>query len=215
MLSMTSADPRALEAWNSTSLWPRRQEVNQQVVESGLYSLEPLQGPAAVWCISGSGHTLTDMHICLSGDKEKQIIVLDDSCGDVKIQDSVFEGGTLTLSGTGCYVRFTNTSFHFCTLIVRGGAVVELSGSRFESGLSDGTGICILAAGEGSKVQATDCEVTGGYQALLVDSGATLDATRLVCNGAPVNGVEARGRGTRLTMVDSTVAGCMLSLIHI
>ena len=113
------------------------------------------------------------------------------------------------LSGEGCHVRFTNTSFHFCTLVVRRGAVVELQGTRFESGLSDGSGICIVASGEGTRVLATDCEVTGGYQAVLAVSGATLDATRLVCNGAPVNGVEARGPGTKISLVDSTVDGCM------
>lgn len=92
MLSMNSTSPQVLEAWKSTQSWPKRQEVNQQAVDSGLYYLAPLDGPAAACCISGAGHTLTDVHICLADDKEKQAIIIADSCSDIKIQDSVFEG---------------------------------------------------------------------------------------------------------------------------
>jgi hypothetical protein len=87
-MSTTTAVP---EPWKGTSTWPSRGEVSREAVEQGLYSLKPFEGATAV-CSTGSGHSLTDLHICMSEDQEQQTIILDETCADVRIQDSVFEG---------------------------------------------------------------------------------------------------------------------------
>lgn len=92
MLSMPTGSPAALERWSSTESWLKRQEVSQEAVESGLYSLTPLDGPGTICTISGGSHSLTNMQLCLTDENGKQAIVLDESCTDVKIQDSIFEG---------------------------------------------------------------------------------------------------------------------------
>jgi hypothetical protein len=92
MLSMNSTTQGALEEWRGVSVWPNRDEVSQEAIERGLYRLAPLDGPAAVCTVTGCGHSLTHLHAYLTDEKEKQTIILDESCAGVKIQDSVFEG---------------------------------------------------------------------------------------------------------------------------
>ena len=95
MLSMPTGSPGALERWSNTDSWLNRQEVSQEAVERGLYSLTTLDGPGTICALSGSDLTLINMQICLTDEKGKQSIVLDESCTDVKIQDSIFEGAKL------------------------------------------------------------------------------------------------------------------------
>lgn len=95
MLSMGASSANAVGAWTGIPAWPRREEVSQEAVESGLYSLVPPDGPVAVCSMSGAGHSLSHLHVCLTEDEEKQTIVLDESCSDVRIQESILEGTLL------------------------------------------------------------------------------------------------------------------------
>lgn len=101
---------------------------------------------------------------------------------------------------------FTDVTFHHCTLVALAGAQVSLTRPKFyaemdgSSTAATSPGISVYSHGNGTLVHVWGGSITGGYQGLMVQDGAHVDASELTVSRISVIGAKTSGKGSCLAL---------------
>jgi hypothetical protein len=117
-------------------------------------------------------------------------------------------GGVIVCKGKGCNITIKDSVLSRSTLVVIGGATVNLRKVQCTSDSAMGTGISIMAHGAESTVRVSNTLVKGGLQGIAVHAGARLeedtaglcDEETLTCIGQDIIGIECKDPGSILKL---------------
>ena len=79
--------------------------------------------------------------------------------------------------GSGSAVTFEDVVFEKCSLVVVDGAHSTLTRSQFREMAASTAGLSVCADGHGTKVAVNGGTISGGTQGMLVQAGASLQAS--------------------------------------
>lgn len=100
--------------------------------------------------------------------------------------------------GEGCNVTFSDVTFEHCTLVATAGAKVTVTNCNF---IRDLEGVSVFASSTNTTVCMHDNKVNGGEHGVVVQAGASLNASILDIQQAVLSAVEVSGSVAQLFQV--------------